>query len=421
MQRALTVFLFILAIVGSASYGLYYLLKTPVTAENEAVIAVTKRDEAVTEKRIEVTLEEIKERGAITKEIADALEFTEKDAAVLYETYRVMQWDAYNEYLPSLFKEKYGLNEDEIKTLLTHSPIFLEFENDILSRVNATGTYVFYDDDSVAEVAEKLIVPVLLLPEVESYVHERIPVDSAEVLVAYIKDQNDLLPDLVPLPPQDLGIRYENGETLLVFSTVYYNKGDGDLELRADPSTIGVIGDFDRKVNQRIYQIDGTYRERPSGTFFWHVPHLHYHFADFVTYELTDENGTAIGNENEYLEKSTFCIRDVSKVDIGEGFVHSKAKYKICGRERQGITLGWGDAYFHTYPDQNIKITNLPSGTYRLTFNVNPEDRFEEITKENNIASALFEYEKNTGSVTVTETVPVDLPAFEHIHIEQQL
>jgi hypothetical protein len=261
----------------------------------------------------------------------------------------------------------------------------------------------------------------LSLEEPAVFVHANISTSSADALVAYIREEHELLPDLVPLPPLDMGIRYENGETLLVFSTIYYNQGEGDLELRADPSTIGVIGDFERGVSQRIYRTDDTYRDRPAGVFMWHAPHLHYHFADFVTYALTNGDGSEISFDKAYLQKSTFCIRDVSRVEIQNEFTPDDAKYKICGRERQGITVGWGDAYFQTYPDQNIPITGLASGTYRLTFNVNPEDRFDEITKDNNDASALFAYDKEAGTIDVVETVPALLPNFEHIYIEQQL
>src|SRR5690606_35651816 len=103
---------------------------------------------------------------------------------------------------------------------------------------------------------------------------------------ALVRGERELLPDLVPLPPRDLVLTETKNGVLLSFSTIYYNQGDGPLELRADPATTDIPGDVERNVFQRIYREDGTYRDRQAGTFLWHAPHLHYHFADFVVYDL---------------------------------------------------------------------------------------------------------------------------------------
>ncbi|KKU67887.1 MAG: hypothetical protein UX89_C0011G0010 [Parcubacteria group bacterium GW2011_GWA2_47_16] len=104
---------------------------------------------------------------------------------------------------------------------------------------------------------------------------------------------DELLPDLVPLPARDLTIKKEKGEkgqpekTLLLFSTTYYNQGTSPVELRADPKTKGIRKDVEREVFQRVYLKDGKkYEDLTVGTFMWHKEHLHYHFADFVEYDL---------------------------------------------------------------------------------------------------------------------------------------
>lgn len=411
----------------NAYLGLFGLLVITAAATSGAVapdrISVTRSDDgrAAAQAQATITVADGATRSDIAAQFADVFGGGSTSAATFHDTYASMQWDAFNEHLPEYFRHEHDLTEREIETLLTHSAVLLELPNDVLERTYVPGEYTFPQDVTDVAVAEALIEPVRAQEDAAAYVHERIATSSATATVAYIREELELLPDLVPLPAQDIGIRYSGADKRLVFTTIYYNKGAGDLELRADPSTIGVIGDFERRVNQRIYRPDGSYRERPAGTFFWHAPHLHYHFADFVTYELTDESGNALGTSDEYLQKSTFCIRDVSRVDIGENFAHDAAAYEICGRERQGISVGWGDAYFHTYPDQNIPITELSSGTYVLTFNVNPEDRFVEESRENNVASVRFAYNAEEDTIDILETVPPELPNFEHIHVEQQL
>ena len=240
--------------------------------------------------------------------------------------------------------------------------------------------------------------------------------DFPNVEIIEVKSDGRLLPDLVPLPPQDLEIVMDGGRTLLVFSTTYYNIGEGTLELIADPET---ATDTERTVFQRIYKTDGTYTDRDSGMFLWHQPHLHYHFSDFVDYALEPVN-SGESKVSGIREKSTFCIRDVSRVEIEGSFTEEPAKYVVCGKERQGVSVGWGDTYFSDYPDQNMDITNIPSGTYTLSFDVNPLDRFDEITKENNISSVTFNLNKELGNVDIISTYPENPPEFEHIHIEQE-
>jgi len=364
-----------------------------------------------------ITLEEGLDRKDIVQKIGQALGFDDRKIRQLHDTYRAMQWDAFNDVLAPYLVETYELTEKEREILLTHSTVYLNTENDILESLYVPDNYQFEGTDTVVGIVEKLLAQ--MQENKDEKVRELLNEGRAEDLVKYLKTETELLPDLVPLPPQDISVKKEGGETLLVFTTVYYNKGDGDLELRADPLTIGVLGDFDRDVHQRIYGSDGTYREQVAGTFEWHYEHFHYHFVDFIEYRLEGIDNDFALQSGELLQKSTFCIRDISRVYLDGELSSSSAKFQICGRERQGVSVGWGDAYFSTYPDQNLNITELPSGTYRLTFIANPADRFLEETKENNTSSAIILYDAEAGTVEVLETEPTDVPEFEHIHIEQ--
>ncbi|MDP4020958.1 MAG: hypothetical protein Q8P58_02890, partial [Candidatus Adlerbacteria bacterium] len=154
--------------------------------------------------------------------------------------------------------------------------------------------------------SDKLLVAQNILPATPA---------AAEAVFVDTTDPNDLLPDLLPLPPRDLKLeKLENGRVFLYFSTTYYNQGRGTMELRADPATAGIREDIERDVLQRIYQAGGEYREKAVGTFLWHQEHLHYHYTDFITYDLEPVDAPQTEDLSGNLVKSTFCLRDVSRV-----------------------------------------------------------------------------------------------------------
>ncbi|HEY4496746.1 MAG TPA: lysyl oxidase family protein [Candidatus Paceibacterota bacterium] len=229
----------------------------------------------------------------------------------------------------------------------------------------------------------------------------------------------DLLPDLIPLPPDDVQIINENDNVFLLFTTMFYNRGKGPLELRVDEEAARIKTDVDQDVIQRIYKEDGTFRERLSGKFLWHQTHLHYHFSDFVIYDLEPVGAPDDPSLSGVRSKATFCIRDVSSVDLDLKDRLPEGKYLICGKKLQGISIGWADTYFSNYPDQRLNLTGLASGTYRLNFIVNPEDSFEEETLNNNISSALLYIDMQNETVEILETNPINYPKVEHIYIEQ--
>lgn len=253
------------------------------------------------------------------------------------------------------------------------------------------------------------------LPEVE-------PLVVAETQLASVfvdtTDPNDLLPDLLPLPPRDLKVERVGGQVLLYFSTTYYNQGRGTMELRADPTTAGIPADIERSVLQRIYQADGNYREKPVGTFLWHQEHLHYHFTDFITYDLEPVEAASSTDLSGNLVKSTFCLRDVSRVLLETQSTTTDATYKICGKELQGVSVGWGDTYYWNYPDQALDITKLGSGTYRLSFVANPANHLEEVRYDNNTASALFKLDMEALTLEMLEETPSETPEVEHVYLD---
>lgn len=81
---------------------------------------------------------------------------------------------------------------------------------------------------------------------------------------------DDLLPDL-SLLPDTLADAYvttsnpelPNGTRGLRFSTASVNLGNGRCEIRG-----GQVHGSTQDVNQRIYRTDGTFWDRPAGTFY---------------------------------------------------------------------------------------------------------------------------------------------------------
>lgn len=353
-------------------------------------------------------------RVGVAERIGDALGWNEKEKNVFAGTHAQMAWMAFNSEALENFSRRFGWGETEKEAFLTLSTRYIEPEYDFLALTYSPGSYTFKGNAGMAEVADTLISK-------SQFDGDNLREDAVLKVKELVQKEIELLPDLVPLPAKDVQIDRRGADVLLSFSTIYFNQGKGPLELIADPNTKGIRNDIQRDVLQRIYRKDGGYRERVAGTFLWHQEHLHYHFADFVIYDLEAVEVENPPDLSGFRTKSTFCIRDVSRVDENYQIENRRedAKYKICGKEMQGISVGWGDTYFYSYVDQNLNITDLPSGIYRLTFVANPSARFEESNMDNNKSSVLLDLDMKKFTVKVLKEEPESLPSVEHVYEEQ--
>jgi hypothetical protein len=50
-----------------------------------------------------------------------------------------------------------------------------------------------------------------------------------------------------------------------------------------------------------------------------------------------------------------------------------------------GVSVGWKDDYYWRIPGQEIDITSLPNGKYRLLVEVDPRNYFRETNERNNV------------------------------------
>jgi hypothetical protein len=200
----------------------------------------------------------------------------------------------------------------------------------------------------------------------------------------------DLLPDVVVEPGNSFVTRIDTGtlagRTLLRLSTATANVGAGRLELRAR----AVIDATRREVVQRIYRSDGSFSERPAGTFTHHPEHDHFHFDEWTEFGLR-----AVGPDGEIGArvaggaKQSFCLLDLVVHDASNPGFRRPGFYTTCGADFQGITPGWSDLYNFSLPGQWVDITGLPPGVYWLEATADPDDRVLESDETNNTLGRL--------------------------------
>lgn len=195
--------------------------------------------------------------------------------------------------------------------------------------------------------------------------------------------QNMLLPDVEPLPARDIKLSERNGRLLLFFSATYWNRGEGPFELQREAQKTTANGDEKTDVFQRVFLREDNSYDHFIGTFLWHKAHNHHHFEDFSLYSLAPVND----KQKTISRKVSFCVRDMDPINLTIENASERAVYTSCGRTKQGVSVGWGDTYANTLPDQYIDVTDMPSGEYYLGITIDPEMRFAEKTRSNNATS----------------------------------
>ena len=203
------------------------------------------------------------------------------------------------------------------------------------------------------------------------------------------------LPDLRTRPPTDMYVvdaRSEGGPVRLKFTTLIWNAGDGPLEVRGDPDE----ADGGREVEQHAVDADGRWHAvGPVGRFDVEHRHGHLHLSGFADYELWtlpgdlsdpgDPTARPDGPGELIAEnvKIGFCLMD--NVVVDEAMAADGAAYTSCEAEVQGISPGYGDLYVAELYEQDIDITDVPDGRYRLVNVANPDGVLRESDAANNV------------------------------------
>ena len=180
-----------------------------------------------------------------------------------------------------------------------------------------------------------------------------------------------------------LGITTD-GRRLLRFTTVIVNVGEGPFELHGSRPA----GSSTMSVEQQVYDADGGSRvvQTPASMYFSGDGHNHWHVRDLESYELVrQDNGHRVGTG----AKHGFCFWDNTRFELWRPSAPQVPVYGGCGVAADtsveiGLSVGWGDRYGATLPDQYIDVTGLSTGHYRLRATADAAGWFVEGDNGNN-------------------------------------
>jgi len=195
----------------------------------------------------------------------------------------------------------------------------------------------------------------------------------------------DRLPDVGMARVGDIKLEKSGGRKLLRYTTIIVNVGDGPLEARGRRSS---TSEPEMSVSQRVLSDAGGFRDvaTPARMFFAGDGHAHWHVRDLESSELIRlDNGSKVGTS----AKRGFCFFDNVRHRLSLAGAPQNPFYTHCGGSADvavtmGISVGWGDAYYWSLPDQYIDITGLGAGRYRLQVTADAHNYFLESNDSNN-------------------------------------
>jgi hypothetical protein len=164
-----------------------------------------------------------------------------------------------------------------------------------------------------------------------------------------------------------------SGRRLLRYTTKIYNVGAGAFELQGTRSSTTSPW----TVQQRLYNSDGTVNSTVATNVtlvYSGDGHMHWHVRDLELGELTRrDNGVKVGTS----AKRGFCFYD--NIDYNSSapafYLSSTNSCALNNPDAlsvmMGLSVGWGDIYVSSLPDQWVDITGLAAGRYRLTERIN--------------------------------------------------
>lgn len=200
-----------------------------------------------------------------------------------------------------------------------------------------------------------------------------------------------------------------NGVKELKFPVVTANVGHGPFEAHGQRSS---STSDDWVGSQTVYYSNGSKvtHNTPGVTFFFAGDgHDHWHIRDLDSYQLLNSNGSQI----KIGEKHGFCFEDntnyrdwPSKGTNGAPRNSVYLEAASCGKGNpsatsivHGLSVGWGDTYPSSLPNQYIDITGLPDGVYRVQVTSDQANWFQEENDSNNAAWTDVRISGNSVSV----------------------
>jgi hypothetical protein len=204
------------------------------------------------------------------------------------------------------------------------------------------------------------------------------------------RELGGLLPDIVEAIPTQLGIHNQQQSEVLRFSTIHWNVGEGNLQIRGGgqvgPCVLdGVNYDLCTHSSQEILNADGEIvAQHPAGVALYHPEHNHWHQNGVASFEIRKTPGGSSVVPSGY--KTTFCLVDTDRI---ENRIDARV-YWECNSDLQGISTNWGDKYHQSTPGQELDITGLEGGVYYLTHDADPDGHWVESDDSNNAAWVKF-------------------------------
>ena len=218
---------------------------------------------------------------------------------------------------------------------------------------------------------------------------------------------SDRLPDLAMAKLQHLVTDSDGSRRLLRFSSIIVNVGPGPMEVRSQRSSTSSAWTS----QQVIYDDAGGSRTvaTPSVQLVYGGDgHSHWHVKDLERYRLVPTGGGTERTGN----KAGFCFFDNYQYKLSLPGAPQTVQYPrtVCGTQtsltlRHGLSVGWGDNYSWSLPDQYIDTTGLPDGTYRLWATADQANNFLESNESNNSTWADLRIDAVNG-VTVLRKAP---------------
>lgn len=196
----------------------------------------------------------------------------------------------------------------------------------------------------------------------------------------------DRLPDLGMARITDVQIENAgNGRRLLRYTTVIVNVGAGAFEARGQRSSTSQL---EMPTAQRVYDTTGGSRDVSTSAVmvFGGDGHNHWHVRDLESSDLIRlDNGVKVGTGT----KRGFCFFDNTQYRLTLGGAPQSPIYPGCGNSSSlqvtmGLSVGWGDKYPSTLPDQYVDVTGLSAGRYRLLVTADAFGWFTESNDGNN-------------------------------------
>jgi hypothetical protein len=224
-------------------------------------------------------------------------------------------------------------------------------------------------------------------------------------------DARDLLPDLDQETPSDIDVHpvIVDGEVSfrLGFRSAVRNIGAGPLVVegsrraRANPTM---------QVDQLVERRGAPPRVVPRvGLMQYTVSpdHRHWHYLQFDRYVLQRAELRATGGKVTMVadRKTGFCLGD--RYRAARSLPRMPARRVFTGRcgltrpdllqMREGISVGYGDAYSGFLEGQDLPLDGIPAGRYVLVHRVNVGEDLAETSYANNAASVALDLRWDEG------------------------